>query len=312
MDARELFGRIKRLPVMAEGLATDMLAGGFRSVFKGQGMEFDEARHYLWGDDAKSIDWNASTRLGTPFVKVYREEREVSVTLLLDVSASMRGGIARPWGSDPGDGDRVLSPFEQAVIACALLAFSAEKSGQRVGAVFFDRGVERVFPARKGRGNALAIVAAALGRHSRAPAQGPPGEGPGSDVGAAIEAAGALLKRRGLVALVSDFLSVGWERGLGALARRHDVVAVRVHDPGESDLPDLGLLSIADPETGERVSAPTGFPSFREAWETWHGDRADLWRKLCRRAGAATLELPVTADAAAELGRFFGSRGSRG
>ena len=312
MNTRELFSRIARLPITAEGLATNMLAGSFRSVFRGQGMEFDEARHYQWGDDAKSIDWNASTRLGTPFVKVFREERELSVMLLLDASASMHSGIARPWGSVGGD--QRLSPYEQALIATALIAFSAERSGQRVGAFLFDREVERMFPPRKGRLGVLAFVSGALRLHMPKPvARKPlPNEMRGSNILAAISAAGRLLKRRSMIVLASDFLSVGWEQEMGRLSRRHDVVAARVYDPRESDVPDMGLLSVADPETGERISAPTGSASFREAWSAWHSNRADLWQKLCRRAGATPLELPVTADAAAVLTRFFGSRARGG
>ena len=314
MDTRELFSRITRLPITAEGLVTNMLAGNFRSVFRGQGMEFDEARHYQWGDDAKSIDWNASTRLGTPFVKVYREERELSMMLLLDTSASMHSGIARPWGSVPND-SQTLSPYEQALLAAALIAFSAERSGQRVGAFLFDREISRVFPPRKGRRNVLAFVSGALQCHRPRPVlrqKALPPNMRSSNLHAAITATGYLLKRKSMVVLISDFLSVGWEQEMGKLGRRHDLIAIRVYDPGESELPDMGLLSVADPETGVRISAPTSSASFREAWAHWHGDRAELWQKLCRRAGATPLELPVTADAASMLTRFFGGRARRG
>ena len=306
MDTRELLGRITRLPITAEGLANDMLSGGFGSVFRGQGMEFDEARHYQWGDDAKSIDWNASTRLGTPFVKVYREEREMGVMLLLDTSASMHCGLARPWGS--GDGNRLTS-YEQALIACAQIAFSAERSGQRIGALLFDREVERMFTPRKGRAGVLAFVSGALDFHRSVP-----GESGNrcSNIGEAIASAGRLLKRRSLVVLASDFMGVGWEQELGRLCRRHDVIAARVYDPGESGPPDMGLLSVADPETGIGMSAPTGSASFRDAWTHWHGERAELWRSLCRRAGAGTLELSVTEDAATALARFFSGRARGG
>jgi len=311
MDARELFSRIARLPIAAEGLATSMLSGSFRSAFRGQGMEFDEARHYQWGDDAKSIDWNASTRLGTPFVKVYREERELSVLLLLDASASMRGGLARPWGRAPGD--KGLSPYEQALLASALVALSAERGGQRVGALLFDRGVGRAFPPRKGRRAAMAFLSEALRIHSSPPPR-PPARGAsgGSDLRAAVSAAGRMLKRRSMVVVASDFMSAGWEGEMGRLCRRHDVIAARVFDPAEGDPPDVGLVSAADPETGERIAAPTGSPSFREAWAEWHGQKSELWRKSCRKAGAAALDLPVTADAAAALARFFGGRAGGG
>ena len=318
MDTHELLGRITRLPIVADGLAEDILSGNFRSVFKGQGMEFDEARHYQWGDDARTIDWNASARLGTPFVKMFREERELTILLLLDTSASMHGGITRLWGNaQPEAGEKQnLSPFEQALIAAALIAFSAERSGQRVGAFLFDRNIDRVFPPRKGRGNILAFVTGALQCHESAPARRYSSRAAirgeyTSNLRTAIAGAGRMLKRRSMVALISDFHSTGWEQELGGLCGRHDVIAIRVHDPMDEDLGDLGLITLRDPETGTQVTAPTGSAAFREAWSQWHRDRANVWQNLCRRAGAACMALPVNADAAGALTRFFGGRGGR-
>ena len=304
MDTHELLGKITSLPIVADGLAEDMLAGNFRSVFKGQGMEFDEARHYQWGDDARSIDWNASARLGTPFVKMYREERELTILLLLDTSASMHGGIFQSGGQEA----RNPSPFEQALITAALIAFSAERSGQRVGAFLFDREIDRVFPPRKGRRNVLAFVSGALQCHKR---KYMPYNENTSNLRSAIAGAGRMLKRRSMVALISDFYSTGWEQELGGLSSRHDVIAIRISGPLDDNLPDLGLITLNDPETGLRIAAPTGSASFRNAWFQWHKDRADLWQNLCRRAGAAYLTLPVNADPATALTRFFGGRGGR-
>jgi uncharacterized protein (DUF58 family) len=322
MDTHELLGKITKLPIVADGLAEDMLSGSFRSVFKGQGMEFDEARPYQWGDDAKAIDWNAYARLGTPFVKMFREERELTILLLLDSSASMHSGISSLWGKN----NQNLYPFEQALIAAALIAFSAERSGQRVGAFLFDREIDRVFPPRKGRRNVLAFVSGALQCHKRR--SGKPGttvrrkssqsaatsvavaaNSATSNLRSAIAGAGRLLKRRSMVILISDFLSVGWEQELGALSSKHDVIAVRISDPADENLSDLGLITIEDPETGLQLAAPTGSDSFRNLWMQWHKDRADLWRSLCRRAGAAQLDLSVGADAASVLTRFFSGRG---
>jgi uncharacterized protein (DUF58 family) len=309
MDTHELLGKITRLPIVADGLAEDILSGNFRSVFKGQGMEFDEARHYQWGDDARSIDWNASARLGTPFVKMFREERELTILLILDTSASMHGGITNLWVREQSH-----NPFEQALIAAALIAFSAERSGQRVGAFLFDREINRVFPPRKGRRNILAFVSGALQCHKSEAAvhhQSPFRDGYTSNLRSAIAGAGRLLKRRSMVALISDFHNTGWEHELGSLCSKHDVIAIRISDPLDEGLPDLGLITMRDPETGLQVMAPTGSASFRDAWSQWHRDRADLWQNLCRRAGAACLDLPVNADAATVLTRFFGGRGGR-
>jgi uncharacterized protein (DUF58 family) len=310
MDTHELLEKITKLPIVADGLTEDILSGNYRSIFKGQGIEFDEARHYQWGDDARSIDWNASARLGTPFVKMFREERELTILLVLDTSASMHGGIANLWGNNESQ----TSPFEQALIAAALIAFSAERSGQRVGAFLFDREIERVFPPRKGRRNILTFVSSALQRHrpERMSARKAPSGGEyTSNLRAAIAGAGRLLKRRSMVALISDFHSAGWEQELGSLCGKHDVIAIRVSDPLDEELPDWGLITMEDPETGLRVAAPAGSSQFRDAWSQWHQDRAELWQNLCRRAGAAHLVLPVNTDAATVLTRFFGGRSGR-
>jgi len=316
MDTHELLTKITSLPIVADGLAEDMLAGNFRSVFKGQGMEFDEARHYQWGDDARAIDWNASARLGTPFVKMFREERELTILLLLDTSASMHGGTSNLWGKFQSGvrEEQSHSPFEQALIAAALIAFSAEQSGQRVGAFLFDREIDRVFPPRKGRRNVLAFVSGALQRHRPEVSiwrKFMPSNGYTSNLRSAIAGAERMLKRRSMVVLFSDFHSMGWEQELGGLSSRHDVIAVRVSDPLDENLPDLGLINMRDPETGIEVAAPTGSAAFRDAWLQWHKEHADQWLNSCRRAGAAHLTLPVNVDPAAVLTHFFGGRGGR-
>jgi uncharacterized protein (DUF58 family) len=302
VDRQELLRKITTLPITASFLAEDLLAGNFRSVFRGQGIEFDEARRYEPGDDIRSIDWNASARFGVPFVKMYREERELTVLIVLDTSASMFSGGAGP---EPAEGGAALpSRYEQGLLAAALIAFSAERTGQRLGALFFDREVDRVFPPRKGRRHAMAVLSGAL--QLQYP-PGPPLRGNrGSNLGAALAGAGRLLKRRSLVVLISDFFCLNWERELGDLARSHDVIALRIRDPLDDDLPDLGLIPMEDPETGVRFHAPTGFFSFRTAWAQWHGDRKQLWASLCRRAGAACLDVSTADDAAQRLFHFFG------
>jgi uncharacterized protein (DUF58 family) len=302
METHELLQKISTFPIAAEGLADDLLAGDFSSIFRGQGMEFDEARHYEAGDDVRSIDWNVSARFGTPFVKLYREERELSILILLDTSASMRGGGRFLEGRDRP------SPYEQGLLAAALIALSAERGGQRVGAVFFDRELE-VFPPRKGRRHVMALVSGAV-RYQKESLR-TSGSGRGSNLKAALAGAGRLLKRRSLVVVISDFYSLSWEQELGDLRRRHDVIALRVKDPLDMELPNLGLVTMEDPETGVKINAPSGFVSFGEAWAQWHKERGELWESVCRRCGASYLELSTADDAAAALFRFFGRRGER-
>ncbi|MDR0487724.1 MAG: DUF58 domain-containing protein, partial [Treponema sp.] len=249
MDANDLLRQITTLPIEAGGLAEEMLAGNFRSVFKGQGMEFDEARHYEPGDDIRSIDWNASARFGTPFVKMYREERELTILILLDVSPSMhRNGIARHG----------YSPYEQGLIAAALIAFSAEHTGQQAGAIFFDKGIERVFPPSKGRRGIMSMVMTALQYQENESSSlwdvsnrdTSHRDAFGSNIASALTGAARFLKRRSLVVLISDFYSINWEQEMGNLCRKHDVVSLRICDP--SELPYPGLITIEDPETRVR------------------------------------------------------------
>jgi uncharacterized protein (DUF58 family) len=287
MDRHELLAKITTLPLTARSLAEDLLSGDFRSVFKGQGIEFDEVRRYEAGDDIRSIDWNVSARFGTPYVKMYREEREMTVCLILDNSASMHSA------SGP------LSRWEQGVIAAALVAFSAEQAGQRVSAIFFDREIRKIFPPRKGRAHTMAMVSAAL--------EARPLER-GSGLGAALVGAGRLLKRRSLILVVSDFLCVNWEQEIGDISRRHDVIALGVTSPLDREMPGGGLLTLEDRETGIRVLAPSSFPSFRAAWASWHEERRRLWEAICRRSGAAWMELSTAEDAPAALLRYFRGR----
>ncbi|QQO08954.1 DUF58 domain-containing protein [Breznakiella homolactica] len=288
MDRHELFERITTFPLIAAELADDLLSGDFRSIFKGQGIDFDEVRHYEPGDDVRSIDWNVSARFGTPYVKQYREERELTVSVVLDCSASMHSG-----GKGP------LSRYEQAVMAAALIAFSAERAGQPLGAVLFDRDITRIFKPRKGRSHTMAVITAAL---ASAVPKG------GSGLGKALSGTERLLRKRSLVVVISDFLCINWEQELGSLCRRHDVIAIKITDPLDTDMPKAGLLRFQDPETGIRLYAPTAFSAFREAWSGWHRDRSTSWEAICRRSGAAHKELSTAGEAAVELSRFFSGR----
>ncbi|GHV78374.1 DUF58 domain-containing protein [Spirochaetia bacterium] len=295
MDRYELLRRITTFPLAARGLAEDLLSGDFRSVFKGQGIEFDEVRHYELGDDVRSIDWNVSARFGTPYVKMYREERELTVCLVLDESASM---FAADGASSAG-----MRRRDQAILAAALVAFSAERAGQRIGAVCFDREITRVFKPRKGRSHVMSIISGLLGANDG---------GKGSDLGLALEGTGRLLKRRSLVVILSDFLCFNWEQELGHLCAKHDVIAIGITDPLDTEIPNLGLLTMGDPETGVVLHAPTGYSSFRSAWAEWHEDRTKLWKALCRRCGASCVELSTADDAPTALTRFFGGRRTGG
>ena len=284
MDRAELLSKIAPFPLMARGLAADFLTGNYRSVFKGQGIEFDEVRRYEAGDDSRSIDWNVSARFGVPYVKLYREEREMTVCVVLDTSASMH---------TPGSADCTL--YEQGLLAAALIAFSAEQSGLRFSALFFDRDIRRIFPPRKGRTHTMAFISAAL--------ENPPRE-KGTGLGLALAGASCLLKRRSLVIVISDFHSMNWEQEMDEISRQHDVIAIRIAGPLETEIPCQGLFTLEDPETGVVVRSPA-FIGFKSAWKLWHEERRQLLEAIIRRSGASFLSLSTADDAAAVLAGFF-------
>jgi uncharacterized protein (DUF58 family) len=255
-------------------------------------MEFDEVRHYEAGDDVRSIDWNVSARFGTPYVKLYREEKEMTVCVILDNSPSMHT-IGGNLSDSPGT---ELNRYEQAVLAAALIAFSAEQAGQRLSMIFFDREISKIIPARKGRQHTMAVISAAL--------EARPQE-KGSGLGKALVGAERLLKRRSLVVIISDFLCINWEQEICDLSRRHDVITIKISGPLDKEMPKSGLLILEDPETLHKVSGSASFLSFRSAWSAWNEERLQLWEAICRRYGIACLELSTADEAASVLMRFF-------
>lgn len=312
MDAHELLKKINIIPLVSNKISQELLAGNFSSIFKGQGIEFDEARHYQWGDDARSIDWNVSARFGTPFVKVYREEKDLTIMILLDVSASMRN-CAGPDAYAP----IAVTPYEQGLLAAATLIFSAERSGQRMGALLFDSGIEKAFAPRKGQ--VMEFISCALQYQHAAPHDSsvppnahnkvsPNGKKIGSNLGEALRGAGRLLGKRSMVVVISDFLCSGWEDEFANVCRKHDVLAIRIKTSLDDALPDWGLITMEDPETFYKITAPVRFRSFKKAWGFWHEQRADAWAAACRRYGAAQLVLPTDVDACAALYKYFVGR----
>ncbi|MDR2398057.1 MAG: DUF58 domain-containing protein [Spirochaetaceae bacterium] len=287
MDRGELVHKISALPLIPWFLTEQAWAGDARSIFKGRGIEADEVRHYQSGDDIRTIDWNVSARFGTPYVKRYREEREMTVFLVLDCSASMH------CRSGP------MSRYEAGLLSAALIALSAERSGQRVGALFFDQTVTHLFSPRKGRAQVMTMILKALSM------QAPKG---GSDLGAALSRLGRILKQRTLVVVISDFLSPPWERELKNLCHAHEVMALLIQDPLERDMTDLGLITLEDPETGLAYQSPVSFPGFQAAWAAWHEQRYRAFQKTCQSSGAACLTLSTAEDGRAKLLRFLRSR----
>lgn len=287
MDPSELLPGARRIAIRARALADSMRRGAYRSAFRGRGMEFEEVREYAWGDDPRSVDWNVSARLGRLQVKRYREERELEVLLVLDRSASMRGGAAG------------AKRMETAAATAALLAFAAEANGDRVGAIIFGGPGRYIVPPRRGTRHAMALVEQFLSLKAA---------GRGSDIAGALRAARFMPRKKCVCVVISDFLADGWKEELAALGAAQDLIAVMVRDPAERGFPRTGLLELEDPETGERLLAPGRSRRFREAWKAWNEDRAAKARSDCAARGVDFLELQCGADPAGPLIDFFKRR----
>ncbi len=241
---RETFRRIRRIQIRTRTILESGIGGAYHAVFKGRGMEFAEVREYQAGDDARTIDWNVTARMGAPFVKKFVEERDLTLLLLVDVSGSQSFG------------SQFLLKRDYAAELAAVLAFSAVANHDRVGAVLFSDRVEGYVPPGRGRDHALRIVRDLLALE---PA------GRETDLGGALRFAHRVMRRRGIVAVISDFQAEGYERALGILRRRHDVIAMHLWDPRERELPPSGLVALTDPETGEVRVADTTEPAVRRA-----------------------------------------------
>jgi uncharacterized protein (DUF58 family) len=229
---RETFAKIRRIQIRTRVILESGIGGAYHAVFKGRGMEFAEVREYQPGDDPRTIDWNVTARMGSLYIKKFVEERDLTLLLVVDVSGSQAFG------------SRFLLKRDYAAELAAVLAFSAVHNHDRVGAVLFSDRIEGYVPPGRGRDHALRIVRDLLALEPR---------GKGTDIGGALRFAQRVMKRRGIVAAISDFQGDGYERSLGVLRRRHDVIALQLADPREREFPDTGLVALIDPETGDRI-----------------------------------------------------------
>jgi len=241
---RETLRKIRRIQIRTRAILESGIGGDYHAVFKGRGMEFAEVREYTPGDEVRTIDWNVTARMGAPYVKKFVEERDLTLLLVVDVSGSQEFG------------SQYLLKRDYAAELAAVLAFSAVSNHDRVGAVLFSDRIEGYVPPARGRDHALRIVRDLLAREP---------VGRGTDLAGALRFANRVLRRRGIVAVISDFQAKGYEKVLGALRRRHDVVALPLRDPREAEVPAAGLVAFADPETGETVVADTARPEVRRA-----------------------------------------------
>lgn len=284
---RATLERLRRIRIRTRAILDTGIVGSYQAVFKGRGMEFAEVREYQPGDDVRSIDWNVTARMGAPFVKKYVEERDLILLLLVDVSGSQQFG------------SQYLTKRDLAAELAAVLAFSAVANHDRVGAVLFSDRIEGYVAPARGEDHALRIVRDLLAREP---------VGRGTDLAEALRFAGRVMRRRGIVAVISDFQANGYEQALGILRRRHDVVAIRLVDPREEHLPAAGLAVLADPETGERRIVDLSDPLVNQRLRSTQEERT---AQVLARAHVDVLTLSTAGSYEAPLAAFFRARERR-
>jgi uncharacterized protein (DUF58 family) len=290
MIPKELLKKIRRIEIRTSRTVNEALAGHYHSVFKGLGMEFEEVRQYQIGDDVRAIDWNVSARYGEPFVKVFREERELTVLLLVDLSGSQGFGTTGQLKRD------------LVAEVCATLAFSAIRNNDKVGLNCFTDRVEKVVPARKGPKHVLRVIRELLYHE---PAHR------GTSIASALEYLNRTCKRRAVVFVVSDFQAGDYENELRIARRRHDVIPIVVSDPREWELPDVGLIELEDSETGDRVLVDTSSRRIREEYAARAMRNREQRDRLLRSMGIDAIYVRTGESFVEPLTRFFRARETR-
>jgi uncharacterized protein (DUF58 family) len=295
MDTKELLKKVRRIEISIRGVVNEVFAGEYHSVFKGRGMEFAEVREYQPGDDVRNIDWNVSARMNHPFVKVFDEERELTVMILFDSSSSESfGSIQQQKG-------------QVAVEIAALLASSAIKNNDKVGLIIFSDRIEKFVPPRKGRKHVLRVIRELL--YSAEDGETRPATQ--TNITTALEYLNQILKRRATVFLISDFLAEGFETDLQIANKRHDLVAIHIIDPLEERLPSVGLLELEDLETGQTILLDTSVSEVRESIsENAYSERSKLER-LFKSIGVDYIDVYTNQSYIKPITRFFRLRARR-
>ncbi|MHC4442752.1 MAG: DUF58 domain-containing protein [Planctomycetota bacterium] len=287
---RELLRKVQKIQVRVDRLVNDVVVGEYRSVFKGRGMEFEEVREYEPGDDIRTIDWNVTARTGHAHVKRYVEEREMTAVLLVDLSLSGRFGSNEQLKID------------LATEISAVLAFSAIKSNDKIGLLIFTDHVEMFIPAKKGKRHVLRVIRELLSFEPKAG---------GTNLAGALEFLNKVIKRKAVIFLVSDFIDTQFEHDLALTKSRHDLIPVRISDPRETTLPDVGLIELEDAETSERILVDTRRRNIRDVFAATGRSQQESLSGLMRSIGVDTLDLSTDQPYMKDLMIFFRRRERR-
>lgn len=287
METSELLKKVRKIEIKTKGLSKHLFSGEYHSAFKGRGMSFSEVRSYQYGDDVRNIDWNVTARTGEPHIKIFEEERELTVMLLIDMSQSSFFGTANQM------------KHEIQTEICAVLAFSAINNNDKVGVIFFSDKVEKFIPPKKGKQHILRIIRELIDFEP---------EGKGTNIGLALEYFNNLIKKRSICFILSDFLSGGYEDPLRIAKRRHDIVGLNIVDPKEEALPNVGLIRALDAESGSLRWVDTGSKRIRDRYAEWFRNHQNYFRSTFLKSGADSVSIRTNESYVNALHKFFQKR----
>ncbi len=287
MQTSDLLKKVRKIEIKTRGLTRQVFAGRYHSAFKGRGMTFSEVREYQYGDPIRDIDWNVTARFNHPYVKVFEEERELTVMLIVDLSGS------RNFGSDS------IMKRDLMTELAAVLSFSAIQNNDKVGVVFFTNKIEKFIPPKKGRTHILRIITELLTFEP---------EEQGTDINNALEFFTGAIKKRCTAFLISDFIGTGYERSMMIANSKHDLVALRISDPLEDALPNVGLIRMLDAETNQEFWVDTARAKNRELYRQWRDELAKYFSKSVTRSGVDTVDIRTNEDYVIPLMKMFKMR----
>lgn len=287
MDTAELLKKVRKIEIKTKGLSKHIFSGEYHSAFKGRGMSFSEVRDYTYGDDVRNIDWNVTARTGSPHVKIFEEERELTVMLVIDVSGSSFFGTRKQFKND------LITELS------AVISFSALTNNDKVGAILFTDKVEKYIPPAKGKKNILRIIRELLYFEP---------EGRSTDLSVALDYLNNVQKKRAIVFVMSDFRTPGYEKSLVIGARKHDIIGMMLYDIAEVEIPNVGLIKVKDNETGSQMIIDTSSKSVRnkikETFERHHA----TFKETFRKTGSDTIDIRTDQNYVKSLLQFFKSR----
>jgi len=291
METSELLKKVRKIEIKTKGLSKHIFAGEYHSAFKGRGMSFSEVRNYQYGDDVRNIDWNVTARTGDPHVKIFEEERELTVMMLVDISRSAYFGTVEQRK------DEIITEI------CAVLAFSAINNNDKVGVIFFSDQIELFIPPKKGKTHILRIIRELINLKPKQQ---------GTNLGNALEYFNNVIKKRCTAFILSDFMAADYENALRIAGRRHDLVGVHILDPREEALPNVGLIRAMDAESGAEIWVDTASAGVRKRYALWFAQHQDYFKTTFKKSGIDTVSIRTNEPYVNALLQFFKKRSGNG